>query len=105
MAKFDTPMEKALLKQQYEVECLLAEALGYVYEADHGWLIGDHTIATLAMEVRRRGVLPTREEVAHRYHRYHCHNSNPHTCDALDEDDYDYADALGDILAVGRRGD
>lgn len=50
--------EKALLGEQYEVECLLAEALGYTCDEEYGWSTGDHTIVTLAMEVRQRGVLP-----------------------------------------------
>jgi hypothetical protein len=50
--------EKALLTQQHEVESLLAEALGYPHDDQYGWVTGDHTIVTLAMEVRRRGILP-----------------------------------------------
>jgi hypothetical protein len=50
--------EKALLTERNEVEGLLAEALGYTYDKDYGWLTGDHSIVTLAMEVRRRGILP-----------------------------------------------
>lgn len=100
----DQEKVRALLRQQYEVDCLLAEALGYPYDREAGWVTGDHTIVTLAMEVRNRGVLPTREALALAYHRYHCHADNPHTCTAVDQDDYDYADALAEVLAVGNQG-
>jgi hypothetical protein len=51
-----TTRERAMLAEQYQVECLLAEALGYPYDREAGWITGDHTIVTLAMEVKRRGV-------------------------------------------------
>lgn len=50
--------EKALLTEQAEVEALLASALGYGWDEQYGWVTGDHTVVTLAMEVQRRGVLP-----------------------------------------------
>lgn len=50
--------ERALLTEQGEVEAILAEALGYKHEERYGWVIGDHTIVTLAMEVKARGVKP-----------------------------------------------
>jgi len=53
-----TRRERALLSQQAEVEALLAAALGYPHDERYGWVVGDHTIVTLAMEVHARGVLP-----------------------------------------------
>jgi len=54
-----TDRERALFGERHEVECILAEALGYgPPDPDHGWPIGDHTPVTLAMEVRRRGIIP-----------------------------------------------
>lgn len=100
----DEDKVRALLREQYAVECLLAEALGYPYDREAGWVTGDHSIVTLALEVRERGVLPTREALALAYHRYHCHNQNPHTCTAVDQDDYDYADALDEVLAMVHQG-
>ena len=37
-----------------EAEDILAEAAGYPHDEDHGWVVGDHTTITLAMEVRDR---------------------------------------------------
>jgi hypothetical protein len=51
-----TEREKRMLSERYRVEGILAEALGYTYDDEYGWVIGDHTIETLAIEVRRRGV-------------------------------------------------
>lgn len=53
-----TRAELALLREHAEVECILAEALGYPYDEDYGWVTGDHTVVSLALEVRRRGVKP-----------------------------------------------
>lgn len=46
----------AMLLEQYVVEGLLANALGYSYDPLYGFATGDHTIVTLAEEVVRRGV-------------------------------------------------
>ena len=46
--------EKAILRELDEVADILAEALGYTYDKDYGWVTGDHTAVTLAMEARRR---------------------------------------------------
>lgn len=35
-----------------EIESELAPALGYGWEDDYGWVTGDHTIVSLAMEAR-----------------------------------------------------
>lgn len=57
-----TAREKALLTEHYEIECLLAEALGYEpyppgspgYSPDQvNYVTGDHTAVTLAMEAAR----------------------------------------------------
>lgn len=37
-----------------ETEAILAEALGYAHDEEYGWIVGDHTTVTLAMEARRR---------------------------------------------------
>jgi len=58
MADEYTRRESALFAERAEVEALLAAALGYEYDEQYGWVIGDHTIVTLAMEVQSRGVLP-----------------------------------------------
>lgn len=50
--------ERAMLSEQAEGIAILAEALGYSYSDEYGWIVGDHTMITLAMEVRRRGVKP-----------------------------------------------
>jgi hypothetical protein len=57
LAERYTWRERAFLGERFEVECILAEALGYP-NGEHGWAIGDHTPVTLAMEVRRRGIIP-----------------------------------------------
>ena len=53
--------ELALLKDQMELEAILAEALGYPHDERYGWVTGDHTVVSLAMEARRklRGTLCT----------------------------------------------
>jgi hypothetical protein len=53
-----TDREKAILGELAEVEAILAEALGYQHDEQYGWVIGDHTPVSLAMEVRTRGVAP-----------------------------------------------
>lgn len=53
-----TRREKAILTERNEAADILAEALGYPNDPEYGYPTGDHTIVTLAMEVRRRGVLP-----------------------------------------------
>jgi hypothetical protein len=35
-----------------EIHSILAEALDYPYNHEYGWLTGDHTEVTLAMEAR-----------------------------------------------------
>lgn len=50
--------ERAFLREQAEAEAVLAEALGYTHDPQYGWGIGGHTVVTLAMEARRRGVKP-----------------------------------------------
>lgn len=37
-----------------ETEAILAEALGYAHDEEYGWIVGDHTTVTLAMEARRQ---------------------------------------------------
>lgn len=37
-----------------DVEAELAPALGYLYDEVYGWVTGDHTAVTLAMEARRK---------------------------------------------------
>ena len=48
--------EIAMLREFAEIEHLLAEALGYPCDEEYGWVTGDHTPVTLAMEVKGRGV-------------------------------------------------
>lgn len=50
--------ELAILREHMEVENILAEACGYSYSEEYGWATGDHNVVSLAMEVRRRGVMP-----------------------------------------------
>jgi hypothetical protein len=50
--------ERALMSELHAVEVHLAQALGYAHDPVYGWIIGDHTAVTLAMEVQRRGVMP-----------------------------------------------
>ena len=40
--------------EMMEIHAILAEGLGYPYDEDYGWLTGDHTGVTLAMEVLHR---------------------------------------------------
>lgn len=54
--------ERALLSELAAVEAHLADALGYVNDPEYGWVVGDHTPVTLAMEVNRRGVVPRTTE-------------------------------------------
>lgn len=54
----DTGREKSILREIGEAESVLAEALGYTFEEEYGWATGDHTVVSLAMEVRSRGVNP-----------------------------------------------
>jgi hypothetical protein len=42
------------LQELHEVEEILAEALGYPYDKNYGWVTGEHTTITLAMEAKRR---------------------------------------------------
>jgi hypothetical protein len=92
----------ALFGERHEVECLLAEALGYEYDEEFGWVIGAHTIVTLAMEVRDIMTrLPlSRDAVALAHHRYYSRKEDGRTCTEVDQSDYDYADILGEILAA-----
>lgn len=46
--------EKGLLEELCEIESILAEGLGYSFSEDYGWVIGNHTVVTLAMEARRK---------------------------------------------------
>jgi hypothetical protein len=46
--------ERGMLKEMREVETILADVLGYAYDTEYGFAIGDHTPITLAMEARRR---------------------------------------------------
>jgi hypothetical protein len=50
--------EKGLHREMNNASDILAEALGYRHDETYGWLTGDHTVTTLAMEVRKRGVCP-----------------------------------------------
>ena len=54
-----TSREMAILGEIAEASDILAEALGYHHDDEYGWATGDHTVVTLAMEVRRRGVRPS----------------------------------------------
>lgn len=47
-----TKTEHALMTEMNEAAAILAEALGYHHDPEYGWATGDHTIVTLAMEVR-----------------------------------------------------
>ena len=49
-----TDREKALFGDLYEIECILAEALGYTYDEEYGWATGDHTAVSLAMEAAKK---------------------------------------------------
>lgn len=51
-----TDREKKMLTEMNEASDILAEALGYTHDDEYGWATGDHTIVTLAMEVKRRGI-------------------------------------------------
>ncbi|GAB3952344.1 hypothetical protein GCM10029976_090380 [Kribbella albertanoniae] len=51
-----TDRERKLMIEMNEACDILAEALGYTHDEQYGWVVGDHTIVTLAMEVRTRGV-------------------------------------------------
>jgi hypothetical protein len=48
-----TPLEYGLFTELNEIEGVLAEALGYPYDEDYGWVVGDHTQLTLADEAAR----------------------------------------------------
>lgn len=37
-----------------EIESVLAEALGYSYDENYGWVTGEHTALTLADEIARK---------------------------------------------------
>jgi len=54
--------ERAMLSELHAIESQLAQALGYPLDPMYGWVIGDHTALTLAMEVSRRGVMPRPSE-------------------------------------------
>lgn len=41
---------EGMLHEANEVEAILAKALGYPYDKDYGWVTGEHTSVTLAME-------------------------------------------------------
>lgn len=49
-----TNMELGLLKERNEAEDILAEALGYPYDDEYGWVTGEHTILTLVDEAARK---------------------------------------------------
>lgn len=49
-----TDREKALFKELGDVEAILAEALGYTYDEDYGWDVGDHVPITLAREAAEK---------------------------------------------------
>lgn len=49
-----TEREKLILGELHEIEGILAEGLGYPHDPDYGWVVGDHTSVTLAMEARRK---------------------------------------------------
>jgi len=51
-----TERELKILNEIREASDILAEALGYHHDPEYGWATGDHTIVSLAMEVRSRGV-------------------------------------------------
>lgn len=57
-----TEREKAILRELGECEAVLAEALGYPWSDEiSGYVIGDHTPVSLAMEARTRLGIVTRE--------------------------------------------
>lgn len=52
-----TDREKKLLRELGQIEATLAQALGYPWSDEiGGYVTGDHTALTLALEVRARGV-------------------------------------------------
>lgn len=51
-----TERELNILREIAEASDILAEALGYRHDDEYGWATGDHTVVSLAMEVRSRGV-------------------------------------------------
>jgi hypothetical protein len=46
--------KNGMFKELHEVENILAETLDYPHDEDYGWVIGDHTGVTLAMESKDR---------------------------------------------------
>lgn len=46
--------ERGMLREMNDVENILAEGLGYDHDQLYGWIIGDHTPASLATQARRR---------------------------------------------------
>lgn len=46
--------KEGALQELHETEEILAEALHYPHDEDYGWVTGEHTTITLAMEARRR---------------------------------------------------
>ncbi len=43
-----------MYQEMMEVENILADALGYPWYKDYGHATGDHTVVTLAMEVKQK---------------------------------------------------
>lgn len=41
-------------REGHDAEAELAPALGYEYDEEYGWVTGEHTSVTLAMEARRK---------------------------------------------------
>jgi hypothetical protein len=44
--------KNAMFRELHEIEDILAEANGYPHDEDYGWVVGDHTGVTLAMEAK-----------------------------------------------------
>lgn len=46
--------KKGMFQELHDTEAELARGLGYKHDANYGWVTGDHTTVTLAMEAARR---------------------------------------------------
>lgn len=43
-----------LYEEIQEAQDTLAEALGYAFDEEHGWVTGEHTVVTLALEAKSK---------------------------------------------------
>jgi len=46
--------KKDMYAEMHDAEAVLAASLGYAYNENYGWVVGDHTVVTLAMEAARK---------------------------------------------------